>query len=236
MYFDLNIKGTNFKNDMVLLNEAKRLGWDYLFLNYDESKYWDVLNDFKQLKDNQNFDLRLEISINNCNNIQKNINKYRDKINCISVLGGDLKINRYTCENIKIDILSRPYFKRKDCGINHVLAKEACNNNVAIELCFNDVLNSYLSHRAKTIMYFKDIIKLYKKFQFPLIISSGASSVYDIRNPTDISYFLNEIGLSNDEIIESLSKNPQNILNLNKIRENLIFKGVKKIEGFDYET
>ena len=70
--------------------------------------------------------------------------------------------------NIKIDVLSRPYLKRYDSGLNHVLSKESVKNNVAIELCFKDILKSYLSHRSKIISNFRDIYVLHRKFDFPL--------------------------------------------------------------------
>ena len=114
----------------------------------------------------------LEIKSNNINEIRKTVNKFRNSSSCISVVGGDLKVNRASLENIKIDVLTRPYLKRYDSGINHVLAKEAVKNNVAIELCFKDVLRTYLSHRSKVISNFKDIYTLYRKYDFPLVLSS----------------------------------------------------------------
>ncbi|WP_409201000.1 ribonuclease P protein component 3 [Methanobrevibacter sp. DSM 116169] len=234
MYFDLNIKGSNLNNDLTLLKKASILGWDYIGLTYNPNNYDGAIN---YLKDSNydNFDLRCEIQ-GNTNQIQKNIQKFRNKSNFISVFGGDLKVNRFACENIKVDILSRPYFKRRDCGINHVLAKAARDNDVAIELCFKDILNSYLSYRSKNISYFKDIIALHRKYDFSLILSSGLNSIYDIRNPKDIFIFYNELGLTNDEISNAIEINPKKILDFNKNRDNLILKGVKKIEGFNDET
>ncbi|MCC7552891.1 MAG: ribonuclease P subunit P30 [Methanobacteriaceae archaeon] len=248
MYLDLNIKGNNYDSDLILAKEANHWGWNHISFNYKNNNYYNASAYLDQIKKNftnkdftnKNFtnkdftiDLRCEISNNNCNQIQKNIRNFRPKTKCLSVLGGDSKVNRVACENIKIDILSRPYFKRKDCGINHVLAKEASENNVAIELCFKDILNSYLSYRAKLLMYFRDIINLYRKFEFPLILSSGASSIYDIRNPIDLTYFFKDIGLKDDEVLNSISNTPLNILKFNENRDNLILKGVKKIEGFN---
>ena len=106
-------------------------------------------------------------------------------------------------ETVKIDVLSRPYLKRFDAGLNHVLAKEAQNNNVAIELCFKDVLRTYLSHRSKTLSNFRDIYVLYRKFGFPLILSSRAESVFDIKTTHDFIAFFKQSGLTEDEIIRS---------------------------------
>ena len=139
-----------------------------------------------------------------------------------------MKVNRDTLENIKVDVLSRPYLRRYDAGINHVLAKEAVKNNVAIELCFKDVLRSYLSHRSKVISNFKDIYTLYGKFDFPLILSSRAESIFDIKTTQDFVAFFKQTGLSDEEIEKSF-KSSSDILEYNGNRDNLIFKGVRRV-------
>ncbi|MDL2270728.1 ribonuclease P subunit P30 [Methanobrevibacter sp. OttesenSCG-928-I08] len=240
MFYDLNIKGKNFNEDLHLAKEASLLGWNSVAFNYNDDnldnafEYFDTLQEESLNFNNPlNVDFRYEITTNNSNHLRKLSRKYRDKINLISVLGGHLKVNRTSCETIHIDILSRPYFKRKDCGINHVLAKEAANNDVAIELCFKDILTTYLSYRSKILANFKEIISLHRKFDFPLILTSGSTFIYDIKNPVDLSYFFKEIGLKEEEIEEGFKNSPKNLINFNKNRENLILKGVKKIDRFD---
>ncbi|WP_295031493.1 ribonuclease P protein component 3, partial [uncultured Methanobrevibacter sp.] len=195
----------------------------------------DFLNavDFKNDLENSldgiiEFNYTLEIKSSNINDIQKSVNKFRKKASCISVVGGDLKVNRSTLENIKVDVLSRPYLRRYDSGLNHVLAKEAVKNNVAIELCFKDVLKSYLSHRSKVISNFKDIYTLYRKFDFPLVLSSRAESVFDIRTTHDFVAFFKQTGLTDAEINKSFETS-SNILEYNKNREDLILKGVRRV-------
>ena len=178
MFFDLNIKGSSLENNIKLANEASFYGWNHINFSYNTNDFLNAV-DFKNDLENSldgiiEFNYTLEIKSSNINDIQKSVNKFRKKASCISVVGGDLKVNRSTLENIKVDVLSRPYLRRYDSGLNHVLAKEAVKNNVAIELCFKDVLKSYLSHRSKVISNFKDIYTLYRKFDFPLVLSSRA--------------------------------------------------------------
>ena len=151
MFFDLNIKGSSFENNIILAREASKYGWSHINFSYNQNDSSDALN-FKnelinELASDIDIDYTLEIKSNNINEIRNIVNKFRNNSSCISVIGGDLKVNRATLENIKIDVLSRPYLRRYDAGINHVHAKEAVKNNVAIELCFKDVLRTYLSHR-----------------------------------------------------------------------------------------
>ena len=207
MFFDLNIKGSSLENNIKLANEASFYGWDHINFSYNTNDFLNAV-DFKNDLENSldgiiEFNYTLEIKSSNINDIQKSVNKFRKKASCISVVGGDLKVNRSTLENIKVDVLSRPYLRRYDSGLNHVLAKEAVKNNVAIELCFKDVLKSYLSHRSKVISNFKDIYTLYRKFDFPLVLSSRAESVFDIRTTHDFVAFFKQTGLTDAEINKS---------------------------------
>ena len=102
------------------------------------------------------------------------------------------------------------------------------NNNVAVELCFKDILKSYYVPRAKIISNFRDIYTLYRKFEFPLILSSGAKSVYDIKTTHDFTAVFRQTGLNDDEIQKSF-KTAFNILEFNKNRNDLILKGVRRV-------
>lgn len=232
MFFDLNIKGSILESNIKLAKEASFYGWNHINFSYNANNFLNALN-FKDelnksLEDIIDFDYTLEIKSSNINDIRKSVNKFRNRFSCISVVGGDLKVNRATLENIKIDVLSRPYLRRYDCGLNHVLAKEAAKNNVAVELCFKDVLKSYLSYRSKILSNFKDIYTLYRKFDFPLVLSSRAESVFDIRTTHDFITFFKQTGLTDAEINKSF-KTADNILKYNKNRENLILKGVMRV-------
>ncbi|KZX16431.1 ribonuclease P protein component 3 [Methanobrevibacter cuticularis] len=244
-FHDLNVRGNDFQSDLLLIKEANRLGWNHITLIYSPDRYNNInyKDDLKTELDiiNQNnykskdftpltIDFGLEINVKNPNDVRKYTRKYRNKTNLISVFGGDEKINRIACENNQVDILSRPYFRRWNSGINHVLAKEAVKNNVAIELCFNDILTSYLSYRAKIIANFREIIKLHKKFSFPLVITTGSKSIWDIRSPKDIFAVFRSLGLTEDEINNCFSKYPQEIINFNNERKNMIIYGVKVID------
>lgn len=251
-FYDMNLRGQSFDNDLALIKEANRFGWDYLNLNYSSDNFDnaiqykdDLIDEFSSVEFNQTYrnkktnfehaDISMGINILNANSneIRKTINKYRSKANYISCLGGDLKINRIVCENRRIDVLSRPYYKRKDSGMNHVLAKEALKNNVAIELCFRDILNNHLRYRANVISSFKEILMFHRKFKFPLILTTDSKSLYDIRSTRDIAAFFKSIGFTDKEIYNGFYYYPKQIVDFNNQRKNMIIEGVKVIEDAD---
>lgn len=232
MFFDLNVKGSGLENNIELAIQASDYGWEHINFSYNQNDFKEALILRDDLKDNLNgiidFDYTLEIKSTNINEIRNHANNFRNRASCISVVGGDLKVNRAVLENIKIDVLSRPYLNRYDSGLNHVLAKEAVRNNVAVELCFKDVLRTYLSPRAKVISNFRDIYTLHRKFDFPLVLSSRAESVFDIRTTHDFVEVFKQTGLSSDEIAKSFDTS-SGILEFNRNRENLILKGVRRV-------
>ena len=252
-FYDMNLRGQDFDKDLALVLEANKFGWDYLNLNYfpenfdkaiqykddliDELSSVDFNQTYRNIKTNfEHAELSMGINILNANSneIRKIINKYRNKSNYISCLGGDLKINRRVCENHRIDVLSRPYYKRRDSGMNHVLAKEAKKNNVAIELCFKDILNNHLRYRANVISSFKEILMFHRKFQFPLILTTDSKILYDVRSTRDIACFFKSIGFSDKEIYNGFYYYPKQIIDFNKERKNMIIRGVKLIDSDDF--
>lgn len=232
MFFDLNVKGSSLENNVKLARQASEYGWEHINFSYNQNDFKNALNLSDELKDSLKdiitFNYTLEIKSTNINEIRKAVHKFRNDSLCISVIGGDLKVNRAVLENVKIDVLSRPYLKRYDSGLNHILAKEALKNNVAIELCFEDILKSYLAPRAKIISNFRDIYTLYRKFDFPLILSSRAESIFDVKTTQDFVSVFKQTGLSEDEIITAF-KTSKDILEFNKNRKDLIFKGVRRV-------
>lgn len=252
-FYDLNLRGQNYDDDLALVKEANKFGWDYLNLNYSHDNFEKAIEykddlieelssvDFNQTYRNKKTNFKhaeLSMGINilnaNSNEIRKIINKYRNKSNYISCLGGDLKVNRSVCENRRIDVLSRPYYKRKDSGMNHVLAKEAQRNNVAIELCFRDILNNRLKYRARVISSFKEIMMFHRKFKFPLILTTDSKSIYHVRSTRDIAAFFKSVGFSDEEIYNGFYYYPKKIVDFNKERQDMIVNGVKLIDGDDF--
>lgn len=231
--FDLNVNGSSYETNLELAMQASNYGWHHLSFSYSPDEFGDALSFKKDLKDKLNdfidIDYTLSIKSNNPSEIRKIVRKYRNKSSCISVLGGNLKVNRNCLENIQVDVLSKPYFKRYDSGLNHILAREAKDNNVAIELVFNDILKSYLAPRSKILANFRDIYKLHRKYEFPLILSSGAQSIFDIRTVMDFKAVFIQTGLTDLEV-ENSFKTAENILEFNKDRKNMILSGVKVVE------
>ncbi len=172
----------------------------------------------------------VEIHPKNPQDLKRKLQKFRKKVDVLLVHGGDLKINRAACENPRVDILSHPYRGRRDSGINHVFARKAADNRVAVEFNLKYLFKTRFSHRYRVLTQFRDILKLQRKFKFPLIITSGASSIYDLRSPFDIMALTRCFGMNKEEAHHALSETPRQIIETNRLRGSLIAEGVVLVE------
>lgn len=228
LFFDLHV------HDIRLADEAKRLGYSGVsIIHYLKNQDHAKLDNIRKIEPDFSIFSGIEIFAKNPEDLKKRIQKFRDKVDVLMVNGGNVKINRAACEDPRVDILTHPYKNRRDSGINHITAKKASQNDVAIELSINSIIKTRLSGRAKILSQFRQILKLQRKFGFPLIITSNAHSIYDLRTPGDIIAFAGCFGMTSDEIRDSLSKNPLNIIERSKIRKNVIVKGARTIEQDD---
>jgi ribonuclease P/MRP protein subunit RPP1 len=102
MFFDLNIEGSSLENNIDLACEASKYGWNHINFSYNQNDFKQALEFKQDLSDNLektiDFDYTLEIKSNNVAEIRKIVRKFRNKSSCISVVGGDLKVNRAVLE------------------------------------------------------------------------------------------------------------------------------------------
>ena len=252
-FYDMNMRGANYNHDLSMIKEASRFGWDYINLNYsidgfkESLKYKEeLIEEASRLERPVEIDMGINLRNSNSGEMQKAAKKYRNKTSMISCLGGDLKLNRSCLESYKLDV----------SGMNHVLAKEAVKHNVAVELCFRDILHNHLKYRANVIASFKEILMFHRKFNFPLILTTDSKSlydirstrdmvaffksigftnqeiiIYDIRSTRDMVAFFKSIGFTNQEIINGFYHYPKQIIDFNRERENMVVQGVKVIKG-----
>ncbi|MCQ8905610.1 MAG: ribonuclease P protein component 3 [Methanothermobacter sp.] len=231
-FFDFHIQGRDHDSSLRLLLEASRLGYHGGVLVYPSERYSDLKSDFESLRENpelQDFEIACGVMIraSDPRDMRRSVNRFRKKADVIYVSGGNLKVNRAACESRRVDILSAPYTSRRDPGINHVLSREAARNGVAIELPLADVIGSWLKVRARVLEHFREILKLQRKFGFPLVLTSRASTIYDLRAPRDIINLAECFGMKAQEAEKSLTSTPASILEDSGNRQLMIADGVR---------
>ena len=142
--------------------------------------------------------------------------KARGKAEIVAVYGGDYDINRAACESSMVDILFHPERGRVDSGIDHICARAAAENKVAIEINFHELLESYRKKRIRIFARMKRNAMLCKKFGADVIATSGAVSRWDMRFGRELAAFPYLLGMELGDSIESISVVPEEKIKINR--------------------
>ena len=236
-YFDLHIHSAfsgGQSNLEQLASTAKVLGYDSIcFAEYykslDQAKK--LYSDIEKVKSKTGIKIFLGFEARDRKELDKLIS-IRKKFDVLLVRGGNLELNRYACESPEVDILTHPEYERYDSGLNHVSAKAAAKNNVAIEINFREILITSKNSRSKVLSNMRNNIVIAKKFRAPIILCSGAISHFELRSPECMVSMANQLGMEINNAKKSITKIPEKILNRSKERrdEKWISPGIKVVK------
>ncbi len=162
------------------------------------------------------------VKARNADELNEAVKIARKRAVIVAVHGGDYDINRASCENSMVDLLLHPELGRKDSGLDHICIREAAENNVAIEINFREVLETFRKQRVYVLSSLRKNINLCKKYDAKLITTSSALSIWDLRSGRELASIPHLLGMDLSEAIATVSTIPQQLVTEN--REKLLNK------------
>jgi ribonuclease P/MRP protein subunit RPP1 len=202
MYYDLCLRDTSEH----MREKAEELGWDATNCEF-ETVFLEA-DDWGELK--------------------RKIGQNREEADVLVFRGGDEELNRKAAEGSRIDVLLHPEKGRKDSGVNHVIAKEAAKNNVAIGFDFR-MLDTSDKTRSHILRHWSRNLMLCEKYDAPYIITTGAEEKYDLRAPRDLASIIDSLGYSGSK---SVSEFPEKILErAERVKEEGFVRPGEKVRG-----
>jgi ribonuclease P/MRP protein subunit RPP1 len=234
-FYDLHVQsvlsgGENSIEELAKF--AKGLGYSAIAI----CDYYQNMNTLKELKkkiESIEVDIEVipgvEIKAKDVKELKETIKKVRDEVLIVIVSGGNYLINRAACEDSRVDILAHPELGRTDSGLDHICARAAAENNVAIEINFREILYSFRKPRSHVFSHISRNIRLCDKFNTPMIICSGAQSIWDMRGARELVSIANILGLDLSKAFAAVTSIPQQIIEDNKKR----LEGKKVTEGVE---
>jgi ribonuclease P/MRP protein subunit RPP1 len=227
-FYDLSVHsvpdGINTADELISM--AKHLGFAGIGLSNHSTAEGPLQSDRVE-----GFDIfrTVELVASNPSKLHGLVGKYRNKVDVLAVHGGDEGINRAALENSNVDILLHPSTP-KGSGLNHVLARSASENNVAIGFDVDSLIMSRGGRRVHSLSHFRDYLALSRKYDVPMLLTSNASSVFGLRAPREIIALAILFGMEKDEAISALSETPLGIVQKKRHDKNYVCEGVEILE------
>ncbi|UCG95153.1 MAG: hypothetical protein JSV92_03870 [archaeon] len=213
-FYDLNIQLEDLEELDEVIEMAKRLGYSGIGL-IEKYANLDRFNKIRE-KAKKTGDLRIipgiEVGAEGVRELKRAISKAKKHSNFIIVSGGEYKINRAASEDSRVSIISHPEYKRSDSGVDHVIAKFASDNGVAIEINFHEILETFRKIRSFVLSHMRLNVELAQKYGARVVINSGARGKWDMRDPRELAAIGQILGMNLEDSMNSVSEIPKSIV------------------------
>ncbi len=235
-FYDLHVH-THFSEGESSLEDFARMAKKLGYSGFASVYYVDKLDELEELKQEAlalgkkyGLDIAIGFKARNLKELRKLVRR-RKSYELLFVKGGNLRLNRKAVETPEVDVLTHPEAGRNDPGLNHVMARLAAKNNVAIELNFRQILISSKKSRSKILAFMRRNLNLCVKYKAPVIVTSGAYSHWEMKHPLVLSSLAVSLGLDVGNAKKLVSKVPRLLLLTARERldENWIMPGVKVV-------
>jgi len=131
------------------------------------------------------------------------VKRERSRGSVISVQAGDAGFNRAVIGIKGMHILRGIQYCDKK-AFDHVSAKMAADNRVAIDIDLSPVISGRGIARQRVLHRYRDILVLQNRFEFPVTISSFARSCLDMRAVRELSGLCSLLGMDVDAVGSAL--------------------------------
>lgn len=126
------------------------------------------------------------------------IGNWRPKAEVLILNGRDPEMNRFAAESPRVDVLADPM--GGDGDLNHVIARAAAENGVAIEVSLGRVLRRSGGPRVQAISNLRKLHDLIEDAGAPFVVSGTPETHLQVRGARELVAVGEKIGFSADEI------------------------------------
>ncbi|WAC04463.1 MAG: ribonuclease P [Methanoregula sp.] len=140
--------------------------------------------------------------------VTREVKRSRETGAIVSVMAGDNGRNRMVLGIRGVDILCGIH-KTDRHAFDHVTARMAADNGVAVDISLEPVIHGRGMSRQKALDRYHDILLLHRRFEFPLVLSTHARSVLDMHPVREFSGLASVIGLDLSDVEQALSHTGQ---------------------------
>ena len=117
---------------------------------------------------------------------------------------GEAAFNRAAAALPGVHALSGAHLCRRH-AFDHITARTAAERGLGIELLLDPLVRERGSARQSALRRYADLLVLHQRYEFPLVLGSGARSCLDLRAPRAAAALCGLFGLDRDEVEAALS-------------------------------
>jgi len=219
-FIDLNLKATG-ETLQEMLVKAGNLGFTKVGV------------DIEGVESDLDIVSRVNLTPRNVNELSRGLKKYRRRVEVISVQCNNIKVARQAAKDHRVDIISFPEYRngKRRVWLDRQEANLASESNIVYEFLFSDLLGKNEVSTSKVIHNWGMELSNALKHDIPVIVSSGARSVLELREPRALASMMVLLDVDEDKALDMVSTTPLKLVERNrrKLGDGYVSPGVRVV-------
>ena len=178
---------------------------------------------------------RLDIAPRSQQDLQRMLKGSRRKHEVISVLCLSKGVARQAAKDSRVDLLRFPMdpSTRRAPWFDRQQASLAGEGGCHFEVVASELLNQDLEKLGYVIKQLRKEVLNARRYDVPVVLSSGADSVQGMRDPRSLAALMNLVGLGEEESLDLVSENPWVMVerNRDKLSASYVSPGVRVMDS-----
>ena len=177
---------------------------------------------------------RLDIAPRSQQDLQRMLKGNKRKYEVISVLCLSKGVARQAAKNPKVDLLRFPRCpSRRTVWLDRQQASLAGEGGCQFEVVASDLLTQDPEKLGYVIKQLEKEVLNARRYDVPVVLSSGADSVNGMRAPRSLAALMSLIGLGEEESLDLVSVNPWALVerNRDKLSASYVSPGVRVMDS-----
>lgn len=234
LFLDLKDRATTTS----MIKKAEKLGYNLIAAPLSPETNFEEIVNLREIFCTYNLDFasRVDLQPRNHSELMHQLRRFRRKFELICVACTNKIVARQAAKDHRVDLLNFPLLDFHYRYFDKSEAELASNSSAALEIDIKPLLLLEGAKRTRLISNLRLEAAIAKKFDIPIIISSGVSAGYLMRKPREMAALCFLFDLDEDIAMKTVSHNPNSLVKRNreKFSHKFVAPGIRIIrEGRD---
>lgn len=214
-----------------MLYQASELGYKSVGVPLPKRSRQDLTDDLRKVCIDHGLDLvtRVDLSPKSPKNLIRDLRQLRRKFELISVNCESKAVARQAAKDHRVDLLVFPSINPRQRFFDLAEARLASQGLAALEIEMISLLRHSGLHRVRLISCLRKEAAIAKRLKVPIVISSNAHGIYEMRGPHEQTSLATLFDLESNLAREAITRVPISIVKRNreKLSPSYVARGIR---------
>ncbi len=220
----------NLERTREMIKKSAQLGYDAVGIPFPVGVRGRDVQRTREVCSDVGVDLvaRIDLTPRRATDLLRNLRSLRRRTEIIAVRCYSKDVARQAAKDRRVDLLSFPSIDPRKRFFDSAEAELASGALTCLEVDMAPLLYLHGFRRIRLLTALRKEMLISKKFDVPIVLSSGANDLRLLRKPQDYAYLCYLFGLDFHEAKQAFSENPQAIIERNrrKLSSDFVAPGV----------